>query len=80
MKRSIYLARLYLYAYWSQLVDKNAGARPTLKQRCRRGHRIGLAYVAIVRGPPYKMPRWQRKWEADHDHDQDRLAGNEDCS
>lgn len=53
-----------LSVYWemmlNQLRDRNAGARLTLFQRIKRGHRLGTMAMMAIKGPPYKPTRWMR--------------------
>ena len=58
-------ATLYRWSvYWEmmgkQLRDRNAGARLSLRERLRRGHRVGTCTSICLKGPPYRPARWMR--------------------
>ena len=55
MKLAVY-ARLF----WSQLRDRNAEHKLPWRERIRRGHRLATAALTVLRGPPYRPPRWMR--------------------
>jgi len=48
--------RLYLRMVWSQLTDRNAERALSWRQRIW----LGTCALMVVRGPPYRPPRWMR--------------------
>jgi hypothetical protein len=56
----IYRWSVYWEMMLKQLRDRNAGARLTLPQRIKRGHRLGIMAMMCIKGPPYKPARWMR--------------------